>query len=177
MKCGHGPRYWNSNSHPYGIIHNHREDTRFDEIHHPGRWQSFCTTSKLVLCVILLPKAKLLLHTIRRHFCYPTHHRKQRLPDISIGAITMCFYLILMSKVSQKHNNFIVYCLISLATSFDLRSHHQAILNHTVLCVPLATEPGISFQNMARRVQSCLEANGGHFQHMLWCHHISYTMR
>ena len=31
-------------------------------------------------------------------------------------------------------------------------------------------------QNMARRVQSCLDANGGHFQHMLWCH-ISYTMR
>jgi len=29
------------------------------------------------------------------------------------------------------------------------------------------------FQNMARRVQSCLDANGGH---MLWCRHISYTM-
>jgi hypothetical protein len=29
-------------------------------------------------------------------------------------------------------------------------------------------------QNMARRVQSCLDANDGHFQHMLWCHHISY---
>jgi hypothetical protein len=27
---------------------------------------------------------------------------------------------------------------------------------------------------MARRVQSSLEANGGHFQHMLWCH-ISHT--
>jgi hypothetical protein len=24
-----------------------------------------------------------------------------------------------------------------------------------------------AFQNMARRVQSCLDANGGHFQHML----------
>jgi len=24
-----------------------------------------------------------------------------------------------------------------------------------------------TFQNMARRVQSCLDANGGHFQHML----------
>jgi len=24
-----------------------------------------------------------------------------------------------------------------------------------------------NFQNMARRVQSCLDANGGHFQHML----------
>ena len=34
-----------------------------------------------------------------------------------------------------------------------------------------------TFQNMARRVQSCLDANGGHFQHMLWCRHISYTMR
>jgi len=35
-----------------------------------------------------------------------------------------------------------------------------------------------NFQNtrMARRVQSCLDANGVHFQHMLWCH-ISYTMR
>ena len=30
------------------------------------------------------------------------------------------------------------------------------------------------FQNMARRVQSCLDANGSHFQHMLWCH-ISHT--
>ena len=34
-----------------------------------------------------------------------------------------------------------------------------------------------TFQNMACRVQSCLDANGGHFQHMLWCRHISYTMR
>ena len=33
-----------------------------------------------------------------------------------------------------------------------------------------------TFQNMARRVQSCLDANGGHFHHILW-HHISYTMR
>jgi len=24
-----------------------------------------------------------------------------------------------------------------------------------------------AFQNMARRVQSCMDANGGHFQHML----------
>jgi len=32
-----------------------------------------------------------------------------------------------------------------------------------------------TFQNMARRVQSCLDANVGHFQHMLWCHHISHT--
>ena len=30
-------------------------------------------------------------------------------------------------------------------------------------------------QNMARQVQSCLDANGGHFQHMLWCRHISHT--
>ena len=34
-----------------------------------------------------------------------------------------------------------------------------------------------TFQNMARRVQSCLDANGGHFQHMLCCLHISYTIR
>ena len=34
-----------------------------------------------------------------------------------------------------------------------------------------------NFQNMARRVQSCLNPNGGHFQHMSWCRHISYTMR
>jgi len=32
-----------------------------------------------------------------------------------------------------------------------------------------------NFQNMARRVQSCLDANGGHFQHMLWYRHISHT--
>ena len=34
-----------------------------------------------------------------------------------------------------------------------------------------------AFQNMARRVQSCLDANGENFQHMLWCRHISYTTR
>ena len=34
-----------------------------------------------------------------------------------------------------------------------------------------------NFQNMVRRVQSCLDANSGHFQHMLWCRHVSYTMR
>jgi len=34
-----------------------------------------------------------------------------------------------------------------------------------------------TFQNMARPVQSCLDANGDHFQHMLWCRHISYTRR
>jgi hypothetical protein len=28
---------------------------------------------------------------------------------------------------------------------------------------------------MARRVQSCLEANGGHFKRMLRCRHISHT--
>jgi len=33
-----------------------------------------------------------------------------------------------------------------------------------------------TFQNMARRVQSCLDANSGHFQYMLWCRHISHTM-
>ena len=32
-----------------------------------------------------------------------------------------------------------------------------------------------TFQNKARRVQSCLDANGGQFQHMLWCRHISHT--
>ena len=32
-----------------------------------------------------------------------------------------------------------------------------------------------TFQNRARRVQSCLDANGGHFQHMLWCRHICHT--
>jgi len=32
-----------------------------------------------------------------------------------------------------------------------------------------------TFQNMARRVQSYLDANGGHFQQILWCHHISHT--
>jgi len=34
-----------------------------------------------------------------------------------------------------------------------------------------------TIQNVARRVQSCLDANGGHLQRMLWCRHISYTMR
>jgi hypothetical protein len=28
---------------------------------------------------------------------------------------------------------------------------------------------------MARRVQSCLDAKGGHFQEMLQCRHISHT--
>ena len=34
-----------------------------------------------------------------------------------------------------------------------------------------------TFQNTARRVQSSLDANVGHFQPMLWCRHISYTLR
>ena len=34
-----------------------------------------------------------------------------------------------------------------------------------------------TFQNRACWVQSCLDANGGHFQHVLWCPHISYTKR
>ena len=32
-----------------------------------------------------------------------------------------------------------------------------------------------TFQNMVRRVQSCLDANGCHFQHMLRCRHVSHT--
>jgi hypothetical protein len=32
-----------------------------------------------------------------------------------------------------------------------------------------------TFQNIVRRVQSCLDANGGHFQHTLRCRHISHT--
>jgi len=32
-----------------------------------------------------------------------------------------------------------------------------------------------TFQNVARQIQSCLGANGGHLQHMLWCLHISQT--
>ena len=34
-----------------------------------------------------------------------------------------------------------------------------------------------TFQTMACWVHSCLDADGGHFQYMLWCRHISYTMR
>ena len=33
------------------------------------------------------------------------------------------------SKVSQNHNNFI-FKYVNKATSFNLQSHHQAILNH-----------------------------------------------
>ena len=32
-----------------------------------------------------------------------------------------------------------------------------------------------TFQNMARRVQSCLDANGGHFQHVMMSSHFSHT--
>jgi hypothetical protein len=32
-----------------------------------------------------------------------------------------------------------------------------------------------ALQNMVRRVQSCLDANDGHFQHVLRCCHISHT--
>ena len=45
------------------------------------------------------------------------------------GAIPKCFYTNTRSKVSQKHDNFI-FKYINKATSFDLQSHHQAILNH-----------------------------------------------
>ena len=48
-----------------------------------------------------------------------------------IGAILKCFYTNTQSKASQKHNNFIFkYVNNNKATSFDLQSHHQAILNH-----------------------------------------------
>ena len=61
-------------------------------------------------------------------------------------------------------------------------------MHNLVQCVPLATEPGICLiilkpikilqRNLNRsRLQSSLDANGGHFQHMLRCRHISYTMR
>ena len=42
-------------------------------------------------------------------------------------------------------------------------------------CLLFANVLARTFQNMACRVQSCLEANGGHFQRMLWCRHISLT--
>jgi hypothetical protein len=41
-------------------------------------------------------------------------------------------------------------------------------------CLLFANVLARTFQNMVRRVQSCLEANGGHFQRML-CRHISHT--
>jgi hypothetical protein len=28
---------------------------------------------------------------------------------------------------------------------------------------------------MAHRVQSCMDANGGHFQHTLWCRHVLHN--
>jgi len=34
-----------------------------------------------------------------------------------------------------------------------------------------------TFQNMARWVQSCLDANGGHFQHVMMSSHISHNKR
>jgi hypothetical protein len=42
-------------------------------------FQLYSTTSKLVLYVTPLQKAKLWMHTITSHFCYRTHNRKQRL--------------------------------------------------------------------------------------------------
>jgi histidinol phosphatase-like enzyme len=34
-----------------------------------------------------------------------------------------------------------------------------------------------TFRNMERRVQACLDANGEHFQHLLWLPHVSYRPR
>ena len=60
--------------------------------------------------------------------------------------------------------------------------HHQVVIlirgNHTIyntiyeliqeeIQALTADVLARTFQNMARRVQSCLDANGGHFQHML----------
>ena len=43
-------------------------------------------------------------------------------------------------------------------------------------CDGCIEEDGTDYgQNMARRVQSCLDANCGHFQHILRCSHISHT--
>ena len=44
------------------------------------------------------------------------------------GAIPKCFHTNTQSKASQKHNNFI-FKYINKAISFNLQSHHQAILN------------------------------------------------
>jgi hypothetical protein len=34
-----------------------------------------------------------------------------------------------------------------------------------------------TFHNMERRVQACLDANGEHFQHLLWLRHVSHRPR
>jgi hypothetical protein len=47
---------------------------------------------------------------------------------VLIGAIPTCLYKLLKIKISQKHINLLSIC--ELATSFDLQSHYQAILNH-----------------------------------------------
>jgi hypothetical protein len=44
-------------------------------------------------------------------------------------------------------------------------------------CLLLANVLARNFQNMRRRVQSCLEVNGGHFKRIFWCRHISHTTK
>ena len=49
-----------------------------------------------------------------------------------IGTIPKCFHTNTESEASQKHNDFI-FKYVNKATSLDLQSHHQAILNHIII--------------------------------------------
>ena len=60
---------------------------------------------------------------------FPFIQRASALELAAPYGLTLCFPNT-QSKVSQKQNNFIFKC-VDKATSFDLQSHHQAILNHT----------------------------------------------
>ena len=59
--------------------------------------------------------------------------RTEKFPAITlIEAIPKCFHTNTQSKVSQKHNNLILK-YVNKAPSFNLQSHHQAILNHIII--------------------------------------------
>jgi hypothetical protein len=56
---------------------------------------------------------------------------------------------------------------------------YQYTLEERVFMVQAVTADVLerTFQKMTRRVQSCLDANGGHFQRMLQCRPISHTTK
>jgi hypothetical protein len=80
--------------------------------------------------------------------------------DLSVICLRVCFILFVVCFVYQNKPRAID------ALKANITEEIQAVT------ADLLTRTS---QNMARRFQSCLDANGGHFQHMLRCH-ISYTM-
>ena len=61
--------------------------------------------------------------------CVQCHLLSAYTDNTLIAAIPKCFHTKTQSKAIQAHNDFI-FKYVNKATTFDLQSYHQAILNH-----------------------------------------------